>query len=95
MSDSLKTADADDGSTADEKRRILTAAARAFEDGDYARVRRLTKPLFESGTEDAFVEEARDWFERTRPDPLVRYLLALTLGLLVAVTIFAYASEVP
>lgn len=95
--DSSRSGEADDlaNGARSERERALAAAARAFELGNYAEVRRLTPPLFATAEDPATAHAARALFERTRPDPLVSYLLALGLALLVAVTIFAYAAEVP
>lgn len=78
-----------------DKAEPLAAMARAFERGDYCEVRRLGAAVAESAEDEAIRERARAWVDRTRPDPLVRYLLLLTFILLVGVTIFAYSSEVP
>jgi hypothetical protein len=71
----------------------LQRVAEAFERGNYALVRREAPRLIESAEDDAVRDAARDLLRRIEPDPLMKYLLALAIALLVGVTVFAYATQ--
>lgn len=71
----------------------LARLARAFEDGNYAWVRRHAPLLAERTEDEAVRAAARDLLRRLEPDPLAKYLLALSVLLLIGVTIFVYAVQ--
>jgi len=70
----------------------LETARGAFDDGDYAEVRRLLGPLLETLPSGPEREQAEELWTRIQPDPWMSYLLVLSLLLLVAVTAYAYSS---
>jgi hypothetical protein len=63
----------------------------AFEAGNFARVRRDAGKLAESTVDPAVKEAALELRRRIDPDPLAKFLLAISIVLLVALTIWAYA----
>lgn len=64
----------------------LDALVRAFEDGDFARVRREA-PALAASSEDPDVKRAAELLrQRIEPDPLARGMLAVTALLLVALS---------
>lgn len=71
----------------------LQRIAEAFERGNYAFVRREAPRLVETSEDEAVRDAARDLLQRLEPDPLMKYLLALSILLLLGVTVFAYATQ--
>ena len=67
--------------------RRLTAA---FEAGNYALVRAEAEALAERTENPAVRDAALELRRRIDPDPLAKYLLALTLALLLSLAYFAY-----
>jgi biotin carboxylase len=76
-------------------KKVLDAAARAFERGDYRLVGVLTRQVRERSTDPATIEAATRLAARLMPGRGSRILLGLTLGLLLAVTAFAYGWWAP
>jgi len=70
-----------------ELERLITA----FEAGNFARVRRDALRLAESTADPAVKEAALELRRRIDPDPLAKYLLAISFVLLAVLTIWAYA----
>jgi hypothetical protein len=71
----------------------LARLVRAFEQGNYQAVR-LGAPRLASSTRDPLVRAAaRELRRRIDPDPLVKYLLAVALGLFVFVVWYTYQSQ--
>ncbi|HYJ09821.1 MAG TPA: hypothetical protein VEX18_12455 [Polyangiaceae bacterium] len=68
----------------------LARLAAAFEAGNYALVREEAEPLAERAENPAVRDAALELRRRIEPDPLVKYLLALTAALLLFLTYFAY-----
>lgn len=73
----------------------LARARAAFDQGNFAEVRRLVGPLLSSLPSGSERDEAEELWSRIQPDPWMSYLLALSLLLLLAVTLFAYSSSSP
>lgn len=71
----------------------LRRLGEAFERGNYALVREEGRRLVASATDEAVRKAAEDLLRRLEPDPLMKYLLALSVLLLVVVTAFVYASQ--
>ena len=66
---------------------------RAFEAGNYRAVREGAAKLAES-TEDPLVRaSARELARRIEPDPLMKYLLFVALGLFVFVVWYTYQGQ--
>jgi hypothetical protein len=100
---SVQQSDEEDGAVLDakgrERPRFLLAfpehpdlqrLVAAFEAGNYALVREEAEALAER-TENPMVRDAaRELRSRIEPDPLVKYLLALTAALLLFLAYFAY-----
>jgi hypothetical protein len=63
----------------------------AFEAGNFALVRRDAVRLAESTADPAVKEAALELRRRIDPDPLAKYLLAISFVLLLILTIWAYA----
>ncbi len=73
----------------------LERLVRAFELGNYAYVRAHAPELAES-SEDARVRDAAaELARRIQPDPLVKILLAMSVALLLLVTIWTYRTHGP
>jgi hypothetical protein len=71
----------------------LQELVRAFEAGNYRAVRRGAPKLLES-TEDPIVRAAaRELARRIDPDPLMKYLLFVALGLFAFVVWYTYGSQ--
>lgn len=71
----------------------LQQLVRAFEAGNYRAVREGAAKLAES-TDDPIVRAAaRELAKRIEPDPLMKYLLFVALGLFVFVVWFAYQGQ--
>jgi hypothetical protein len=65
----------------------------AFEQGNYARVRR-DAPALAARTEDAEVRRAAlELRRRLDPDPLLKYLLGISVALLLFLTAYVYATH--
>lgn len=73
----------------------IESARIAFERGDYAEVRKLLNPLLAQLPAGPERQDAEELWARIQPDPWMSYLLLLSLLLLVAVAVFAYASGQP
>jgi len=72
----------------------LVELVRAFETGNYARVRREA-PTLAQRTSDARVRAAaRELRRRIDPDPALRYVLLAALGLLMVLVYWAYGHAV-
>jgi hypothetical protein len=71
----------------------LQRLVRAFERGNYAEVRRDAERLAESTTDPAVRDAARELRRRIDPDPLAKYLLAISVLLLVFLVIWAYKVQ--
>lgn len=70
----------------------LQRVAQAFELGDFAEVRRLAPRLVQSAREPDVRRAAEELLERTRPDPLLLWLLGLALALFAFVASWTYAG---
>jgi hypothetical protein len=68
----------------------LTRLAAAFEAGNYALVREEAEALAERTDNPAVRDAALELRRRIDPDPLAKYLLALTAALLLFLAYFAY-----
>jgi hypothetical protein len=68
----------------------LARLTAAFEAGNYALVREEAEALAERAEDPAVRDAALELRRRIEPDPLVKYLLALTAALLLFLTYFAY-----
>jgi hypothetical protein len=75
------------GFPADPELSRLTAA---FEAGNYALVRAEAGALAERAESPAVRDAARELLRRIEPDPLAKYLLALTAALLLLLAYWAY-----
>ena len=98
-----QSADDDDGAVLDAKGRErprfllqfpehpdLARLAAAFEAGNYALVREEAEALAERAESPAVRDAALELRRRIDPDPLVKYMLALTAALLLFLAYFAY-----
>jgi hypothetical protein len=68
----------------------LQRLAAAFEAGNYALVREEAEALAERAESPAVRDAALELRRRIDPDPLAKYLLALTAALLLSLAYFAY-----
>lgn len=68
----------------------LSRLTAAFEAGNYALVRAEAGALAERAESPAVREAARELLRRIEPDPLAKYLLALTAALLLLLSYWAY-----
>lgn len=68
----------------------LMKLAAAFEAGNYALVREQAEALAERTESRAVRDAALELRRRIDPDPLAKYLLALTAALLLSLAYFAY-----
>ena len=68
----------------------LMRLAAAFEAGNYALVRAEAEALAERAENPAVRDAALELRRRIDPDPLAKYLLALTAALLLSLAYFAY-----
>ncbi len=68
----------------------LARLAAAFEAGNYALVREEAETLAERAESPAVRDAALELRRRIDPDPLTKYLLALTAALLLSLAYFAY-----
>lgn len=73
----------------------LAKLSRAFEAGNYAYVREHASEVAARADDDEVRRAALDLRERIKPDPLIKYLLVLSIALLVYLTIHAYGSHGP
>lgn len=100
---SVQQSDEDDGAVLDasgrERPRFLLGfpqhpellrLAAAFEAGNYALVRDEAEALAERAESPAVRDAALELRRRIDPDPLAKYLLALTAALLLSLAYFAY-----
>jgi hypothetical protein len=71
----------------------LEKVMRAFELGNYAFVRKAAPELAEKTTDAKVRAAAEELARRIEPDPLVKVLLGLALGLLVLLTFWAYKTH--
>jgi hypothetical protein len=101
---SVESATADAPLTADgrERPRFLTAfpadpelqrLVRAFEAGNYEAVREGASKLAEATPDPIVREAARELRRRIDPDPLMKYLLAVSLLLFVFVVWYTYQGQ--
>jgi len=65
----------------------------AFENGDYRAVREGATKLAESSEDPIVRAAARELAQRIEPDPLVKYLLFVALGLFVIVVWYTYQGQ--
>lgn len=65
----------------------------AFEAGDYATVRREAPDLAEHAEDPRVRDAALELWRRIEPDPLIRYMLFASIGLLVFLIIYFYSHR--
>jgi hypothetical protein len=65
----------------------------AFEAGNYLRIKSDAPRLAESAEDPAVRAAALELLRRTQPDPLIKYLFALSIALLIFMIIYAYGSH--
>lgn len=65
----------------------------AFEAGDYAFVRQHAEKVARKTDNDEVRRAALELFERIKPDPLIKYMLLVSIGLLLFLVIHAYTSH--
>lgn len=73
----------------------LAVLSQAFEAGDYAYVREHAPDVARRTDDDEVRRAALELAERIKPDPLIKYLLLLSFGLLAYLVIHAYTSHTP
>ena len=73
----------------------LAKLCRAFEAGNYAYVREHAPEVAERAGDDEVRRAALELAERIKPDPLIKYLLAISIALLAYLVIHAYATHGP
>ena len=73
----------------------LDALLRAFEAGNFGRVREEAPKLAASASDPSVARAAREILARTRPDPLARWVLVITGVLLVALSAWWIAHDGP
>ena len=71
----------------------LDRLVRAFELGNYAFVRDKAKKLAESASDESVRRAASELLRRIDPDPLVKILFAMSLGLFLFMVFYAYRSH--
>ena len=71
----------------------LQSLVRAFEAGNYRAVREGAKKLAASSEDPIVVAAARELASRIEPDPLMKYLLFVALGLFVFVVWYTYQGQ--
>jgi hypothetical protein len=71
----------------------LDRLVRAFELGNYAFVREHGKKLAESSSDEGVKNAAGELLRRIEPDPLVKILFAMSIGLLLFMVFYAYRSH--
>jgi hypothetical protein len=67
----------------------------AFESGNYARVRAEAPALAQSAADPAVRRAAAELLARIEPDPLVKLLLAVAIGLFLFVVVWVYVKQAP
>jgi hypothetical protein len=65
----------------------------AFEAGNYALVRSEAPALAQRTADPEVRNAARELYRRIQPDPLIKYLLAVSVALLVFLVIYFYGSH--
>lgn len=71
----------------------LELLVRAFENGDYARVRREAPALAARAADPEVRDAALELRRRIDPDPLLRYFMAVAVALLVFLAIYVYSKS--
>ena len=71
----------------------LDRLVRAFELGNYAFVREHGAKLAKSAADDSVRSAAGDLVRRTEPDPLVKILFLMSVGLFLFMVFYAYRSH--
>lgn len=71
----------------------LEALVQAFLAGDFARVRKEAPALAEEADDVKVRNLARELRRRIDPDPLMKYLLAISISLLVFLVAYFYAFD--
>ena len=71
----------------------LDRLVRAFELGNYAFVRDNGKKLAESASDESVRRAAAELLRRVDPDPLVKILFAMSIGLFLFIVFYAYRSH--
>lgn len=71
----------------------LNQVIAAFEAGNYAEVRSLVPQLLEESESEAVREALLEIRRRIEPDPLMKYLLLASIGLLLALSWYVYAQH--
>jgi hypothetical protein len=71
----------------------LAKLSRAFEAGNYAYVREHAPEVAARAGDDEVRRAALELAERIKPDPLIKYLLMLSIALLAYLVIHAYGSH--
>jgi len=71
----------------------LEPLVRAFETGNYGRVRRDAERVARATESPAVREAALELRRRIEPDPLAKYLIAVSVGLLIALSAWAYHAQ--
>ena len=73
----------------------LAKLSQAFEAGNYAYVRQHAPEVAERADDDEVRRAALELAERIKPDPLIKYLLLLSVGLLMYLVMHAYGNHAP
>lgn len=71
----------------------LAKLSQAFEAGNYAYVRQHAPEVAERADDPEVRRAALELGERIKPDPLIKYLLLLSVGLLVYLVMHAYGNH--
>ena len=71
----------------------LDRLVRAFEAGDYRTVRERAPDLAESAEDPRVRDAALELWRRIEPDPLIRYLLFASIGLLAFLIFYFYSHR--
>lgn len=67
----------------------------AFESGNYARVRAGAPEVAKSNADPEVRRAAEELLVRIEPDPLVKLLLAVAIGLFLFVVVWVYVKQAP
>jgi hypothetical protein len=67
----------------------------AFEAGNYARVRERAPAVLKNSSDPAVQRAAAELLERIEPDPLVKLLLGVAIGLFLFIVVWVYLTQVP
>jgi hypothetical protein len=67
----------------------------AFEAGNYARVRAEAPAVVKNSSDPAVRRAAEELLARIEPDPLVKLLLGVAIGLFVFVVAWVYLTQAP